>query len=409
MAKGLVVTVTSIMAAILLSQGAASAQQKGMAPVSTPLAVELVDDDMPGTQIQAVRSAEGSTLETGRFRRVAEWKPPAGGAVVSRLKIRALSEGDAVRIKVFAVFDDSDPVDSPGPKYGAREQSVADYLAREGDTVTVRELARLGVEPLLLRVVKARPSPEEQLLAAPPEIENRLKSVEVVGLTPDPVSPRWYKLSLRNLTQKSIVALEVYESEGGKRFGSQTMMQFTPGRALIAPDAIFETQLSVGGTNGRWTPQGFVPDPPRQLSFALGTVVFDDGTYEGDAQAAANIEAGQMGRRLQRKRILSLLNAITDSPGQDAKAALEKLKSQVGALRVDVDAAALNKLLARYPSLSEEHQRKRLMLEIMNGLKAGRGELLSRIAEFERTEGKIEFSKWLSGMKEQYTAMAGDY
>jgi hypothetical protein len=391
---------------LLLAQGVTRAQQKGVAASSTLLAVERVDDDMPGMQIQAVNSPDGGSLETGRFHRVSEWKPPAGGALVSRLKIRAFAEGDAVRIKVLVIFDDSEPIDKPGPKYGAREQPVADYLAREGETVTVRELARFGVEPLVLRVVKARPLPEEQPLAAPPEIENRLKSVEVISLTPDPASPNGYKLALRNLTQKNIVALEVYESEGGKRGGlSQTVMQFMPGRALIAPGAIFETRLGTGGTPGRWTPQGFVPDPARLLTFAVGTIVFDDGTYEGEPSVAANIEAGQVGLRLQRKRMLSLLNQITDAPGLDVKATLEKLKSQVAALRIDVDEAVLNKLLARYPSLSEERHRKRLMSEIMSGLKNGRQELLSRIGEFERAEGRIEFGKWLGGIKEQYAEM----
>jgi hypothetical protein len=186
------------------------------------------------------------------------------------------------------------------------------------------------------------------------------------------------------------------------------MMQFMPGRVLIAPGAIFETQLYFGGANGRWTPQGFVPDPPRLLTYALGTIVFDDGTYEGEASVAANVEAGQAGLRLQRKRMLSLLNQITDAPGLDVKATLEKLKSQVAALRIDVDAAVLDKLLARYPSLSEERHGRRLMLEIMGGLKNGRRELLSRINEFERAEGRIEFGKWLSGMKEQYAAMTSD-
>lgn len=410
MPKRLVAAFTAVAMAILLGQGTTEAQRKGAAPVSSPLAVEIVDEDMPGLQARALSSEGGGGLETSSFRRLAQWKQAAGQLPVSRLKIRALLEGDAVRIKVSVVFDDSEPVDSPGPKYGAREQPVADYLAREGETVRVRELSRFGLESLLLKVVRAQPMPEAQPLAAPPEIENKLKSVEVVSFTPDASSPRWYRLSLRNLTQKSIVALEIYESEGGRRGGgSQMDMQFMPGRALIAPGALYETQLSVGETSGRWTPQGFVPDSPRQLAFAVGTIIFDDGTYEGEAEVAAVIEAGQLGRHIQRQRIISLLEEITDTQGQGTKTALEKLKAQVSALRIDVDATVVNKLLARYPSLSEEHQRKRIMSEVMGGLKNGREELLFRIAEFERAEGKIDFSKWLSNMKEQYAAKLKGY
>lgn len=400
------VVFVAIMMTVLPGPSIARAQQKSAAP--TTLAVEVVDDEMPALQAPVLGTPEGGFLETSRFRRLSDGKQKAGSATVARLRVRALMEGEAVRIKVFAVFDDSEPVDVPGPKYGTREQYVAGYLIYEGETVNVRELTSFGIEPLLLRVVRVQLQVEEQPLAANAEIENTLKSVEVVSFTPVPASS-WYRLSLRNLTRKSIIALEIYESEQGRRgSGSQMSMQSTPGRPVIAPGAVYETQVSVSGSRVRMTPQGFVPDPPPSLTFVIGTLVFDDGTYEGEAEVAANIEARQLGQRLQIKRVLSLLGEITDAQEQDA-IALEKLKTQASALRIDVDAATVNELLTRYPSLSEEYQKKRLMAEIMNGFRNGREEVLHRIVEFEQAAGRVGFNTWLSRIKEQYEAMTSGY
>ena len=404
-----VMTTAMLLAAVLVD-----AQQSSPGPPRSILAVEIVDDDKHESQFPVLGPPEGGFMETGPSRQLPDWKQPAGVPPLARLRIRSLMEGDAVRIRVSAVFDDSYPVDSPGPKYGAREEPVASYLAKEGESITVRELERFGFEPLLLKVVKAKPRLEEQALAFQPEVVSKLKSVEVFAFGIDPSSPTWFSLSLRNLTSKNITALEIYETEQGRRGGgSQMSMQSAPDRPVIAAGAVYETQVSVGGSRGRMTPQGLVPEPQQQLTFVVGTVVFDDGTYEGEAEVAARIEARQVGRRLQLARVVSLLKDIPDAPEQGAMATLQKLKSQVSSLRIDVDASIISELLARYPSLADEHRRERLMAEVMDGLRSGREEVLHQIKEFEqsseRASGGIDFRTWLSRTKERYEAMSSSF
>jgi hypothetical protein len=262
--------------------------------------------------------------------------------------------------------------------------------------------------------VKAKPRLEEQALAFQPEVVSKLKSVEVSAFGIDPSAPTLFSLSLRNLTSKNISALEIYETEQGRRSGgSQTSLQSAPGRPVIAAGAVYETQVSVGGSRGRMTPQGFVPEPPQQLTFVVGTVVFDDGTYEGEAEVAARIEARQVGRRVQLARVVSLLKDIPEAPEQGAMATLEELNSQVSSLRIDVDVSIINQLLARYPSLTDEHRRERLMAEVMDGLRNAREQVLHQIKEFEqsseRASGGIDFRTWLSRTKASYEAMASSF
>jgi hypothetical protein len=89
--------------------------------------------------------------------------------------------------------------------------------------------------------------------------------------------------------------------------------------------------------------------------------------------------------------------------------AVEELKSQVSSLRIDVDKSAISELLARYPTLSGEKQKRDLMVHVMQGLRHGRDEALYAIKEFSRTAasntGSSDFNAWLSKTSEKYEAI----
>jgi len=409
MTRSCIAAIFATAAAILLGALLVNAQQNSAALSTANLAVEILNHDRPGSQFPVLGPPDGGFMEMGPTRRLPDWKQPEGTQPLARIRVRALTEGDAVRIKVFAVFDDSEPVDSPGPKYGAKEKPVASYLAKKGETISVRELRSFGVEPLLLKIVNARPQPEEQPLALQPMVISRLNSVEVIATGADPSSTPSFLVSLRNISSKNITALEIHETEEGRRTGrSETMMESRADHPMIAAGATSETEIDAGLSSCRVTPQGCIPEPPTQLTFEVGTAVFDDGTYEGDAEVAAGIEARRVGRRIQLGRIVSLLKDKLDAPGEVEATTLEKLKEEVSCLRIDVDPRIINEVLGRYPSLTGEGQKKRVMREVMEGLTGVREEVLNRLKGFERSGGRgpggDNLKTWLSRMKEEYEA-----
>jgi hypothetical protein len=392
--------------AFLLASDRAVAQLRQAERVPHNLAVEIVNEETPRSQFPVGAGPDGGFMERGPTRRLPDWKQPEGVPPLTRLRFRAQMDGAAVSIKVFVVFDDSLVVDSPGPKYGAREQFVASYLVREGEAVCARELADFGLEPPLLRVVKATPQPVEQPLVAGGEVVSRLKAVEVVSFWLDSSAPTSYRLLLRNLTQKNITALEIYEAEDGRRGGHSIEMRAGTGRPLIAAGGVRETEVGGGGSSGRMTPQGFVPDPPRAPTFVVGTVVFADGTYEGEAEVAARMEARQAGRLVQLARVVLLLKALEEAPEFDQTAAITDLKSQISTLRIDVDVTVVNRLLARYPSLTGEGHKRELTARVMDGLRGAREEVLRAIKEFEQASPRGpsggNLLEWLSRTRERF-------
>ncbi len=68
------------------------------------------------------------------------------GEKISGFKFVPRIENNALRIEVFALV-------------GSREQALASYLAKKGETVRVSEVSQFGIEPFEMKIVDARTIP----------------------------------------------------------------------------------------------------------------------------------------------------------------------------------------------------------------------------------------------------------
>jgi hypothetical protein len=150
----------------------------------------------------------------------------------------------------------------------------------------------------------------------------------------------------------------------------------------MVPGGTYEEEISLG-SGWRETPHGPEPEPQPE-ALMIGTVVFDDGSYEGDVKTAATMVAGQTGRAVQLARVLLLVESALDAQGQDAAGAFESLKSQVAALRIDVEPSVLDGLVSKFPELPQGDGRRLLAASALEGLRGGREEALHILEEIER-------------------------
>ena len=390
----------ALFAAAFVFPRVAAAQEPRPEPMG--LAVEIVDDQRhdPLRVNVPTRAFAGYLAEFGPPRPLPGRIQPEGRARFSSVRLRASYEGDAVRVKVAAVFDDSYPAETPGPKYGAREEELASRLAWEGETVTVEEMKRFGFEPLVPKVVRAEPEPERPPTPAPTRAVSRIKAIEVVSFAAAGARLERGMLTLLNVSGKNISALEVNVPDHGLSHTAQA----ASGRALMQPGGSYQTEITLG-SSGRWTPQGFVPEPPPE-ELVIGTVVFDDGSYEGDVKVAARMAARQKGRLLQFARVLGLLPGAANEPQTEAVAPLDALKSRVAGLRIDAEPSLLEELLAQFPELSRGGEGRKLVAEsALDGLRAGREESL-RIIQEAAAAGP-EPGRQLEAVREQIEKRAG--
>ena len=89
---------------------------------------------------------------------------------------------------------------------------------------------------------------------------------------------------------------------------------------------------------------------PTKREIVIAAIVFDDGTFEGEPDQAAEMAANMTGDRIQLLRINSLVDAVSDSALRDPEQ-FKKLKSDIAKLSEEVDPAVTNELMLRFSKL----------------------------------------------------------
>lgn len=384
-------TRTTILLALALlvcafAPGAVAAQAPD-APPPPGLVLEVVYFPGKPPAYLAVSSATswGERAWYALFARVPSWQPPPGFTPVRAVNIVPREEGGRVRVNVELLTNET-PHDKGVP--------VTSLLIAENERVVVRQLENFGVVPFTLAVVRRSAAP-----VAPPAVVNKTRSVEVVS-EPDEAKPGGLKLKLRNLSDKSVVGLQVEEFRGGGA-ATTAVPRGREGRALIEPGGVYEFRLS--GKGGSVTPDGYIPDDPE--SVLVAGAVFSDGSYEGKAEVAATVKAFNAGNKLQLARVVQLLRAAAGAADVNSPQAVAALRARAVALDARAEAAVVEELLKVFhdptPAQREE---VRVQVEVsMNGVKK---DLLGGLTDFEQARqaapAQSDFREWLKTRLKRY-------
>ena len=294
-----------------------------------------------------------------------------------------------------------------------KEERVADYRIHQDEKVVVDGLQRFGLEPFEIGVVRVAPFGDG---ASP--IVNKTSSVEVVTLQPRNTTLPSYALTLRNRSSKDIVALEV-DVVVGEWVRSFSRPQGKEGRPLM--EAGGTTQVNVEAVNQAvMTRQGYAPDSLPGQSILIGAAVFGDGTYEGDAAVAAETVASRYGQKLQLGRVVDLVRGASSTENLD-RGALVRLGSAVAALEIGADTLEVNRVLERFPELSNASNQvdnrivfqqavERIRISIQVAQHHIKKDLLDAMTEFQKlhkdvsndSAWSVELRTWLSPTLERY-------
>lgn len=390
--SSLIVILISILTGLLCVP--CPAQEKPANSVPTVLGIEVADG---GPSRFEVQRTEDGYCEIGPPPRRPDWKQPPDTPPLTRIRIRSALERDGVRIRIGAVFDDSQPADAPGPKYGTREQALASGFALEGATITFTEIEQFGFKPLVLKVVRYQPpSPPQSSAKVLPEVINKLTSIAVLDLQSDEPASHSYSMTLQNVGAKSIVALTLEFAQSH----SETLEGGV--KPIILPGATLKT--FIGGF------ESSTPEMPRP-TLVITTVLFDDHTYEGDVVAAAELAARSKGRQIQSSRCLRLLERIPDQPNEETIKAIPEIRVAVEQLRIDVDAAVVEQLQSEFPLLPKTNGKSWLADKVMDGLKAGRRMTIFGLNDLEQKRASdpngFDAKQSLARLRERIARFAG--
>ena len=365
----------------LCAAAPAQVRQERAAPPPSGLAVEIsIEGHRPGYQ-----SVPGESFG-GLYRRLPGATLPTDAPDGLTIRIVDRMEGDAVRIVVSAYAD----------RFHDRELPIASFLLRENERAVVHEMRNVGFEPFGLAVVRVKPD-----APVPPVATSKVPSVGVVGVESRSSNFPSFKVTLRNLSQKDIVYLEVKNLAENGRTLSVHWPRGEHNRPLLPAGGTYDMNTS-GGGGGTRAADGYVPNSPRFVEVVAA--VFSDQTYEGDAGSAAMHLVRISGQKAQLTRVVALLREAAEGAGANERAT-ENLKARAAALGREMDEAAREALVARFPDYNTTRPGG-LDASYEYGLDHVRKELLKDIQEFEKTRdaGGQPFGRWLSELTRKYEA-----
>jgi hypothetical protein len=357
-----------------------SAQSQPARPSATGLAVEVTYFEGRGPAYEPVRRTklprgEGSWF--GLFGRVKEWQLPTGAQPVSAVRVVPYLDGDTVKVTVSVLR---------GEKFLDVEDIVGTYTVRENEGIAIDSLRDFGVEPFKLKLIRVAPQTPEV-----PTVLNKTRSLEVVGIEPIVATLPRYKLTLHNLSEKNVSAIRINTMRDGN-LSLSGMPQGEEGKPLVEAGSFKElNEMMV--TRAETTAAGYSPAAPRGQQIVLATLVFEDGSYEGDPEPAATYRGHTIGNRAELKRIVGLLeDALASS------SSIEKVRTQLSNLSYDFDQSDMAVLASAFPEID----RNKLQTHIDVAMHLLRKEVFDNLDRFQPGPGSADFRVYLQTMKDRY-------
>ena len=373
---------------ILVTAFSSLAPAQGTSSNPAPLALEVRYYSPQAPAYQTVSSKRAGAWYA-RFGHVSGWKQPSDSDEVTAVNIGTELAEDGVRVWVSVFLG----------KLHAEEKAVKSYILHEGEKVTVSELAQVGVEPFEIKLVRL-----SSLVGEAPKFASKARSIELVVMEPNLTTLPSYKVVIRNLSTKNVSALRLQTGQDGRPDVS-SMPQGKEGAPLIAPGGTFEL-FAMLATRTTQTAGGYSPELLPNQVIEISTAVFDDGSFEGDSDAAIAFASFRKGRKVMLEKVLGLLQ--TSSPSNDLTTAssLDWLKSEVGALKLEADSAAVEDVHSKLANLPGSDQ-NRIKHAIELGMKGVRDQVLSDVTQFQlhnRRSDPKAIRDWLAASKERYEA-----
>ncbi|HKO42744.1 MAG TPA: hypothetical protein VJU84_05615 [Pyrinomonadaceae bacterium] len=381
-------TVVVLMCQAILAQPSVQSEQP-IAPAPTGLALEITYFK---TLPPAYSPVAGSCCKPGGawyalFGRIPADASQPASLPVQAVDVRSKVEGEFVRVLVSVFL---------GDRFHETKEEVATYELKENEGVRAVGLTKFGVEPFDIKVVRVNPN-----LSYTPSVLIKAPSISVVGIELKNTTLPSYKLTLHNTSNKNVVAIAVNVLADNKVRAS-SLPQGIQGRILIEAGGTEELTVNAA-YQAQKTTQGYRPEPQPNQEIVINSVVFDDGSFEGDAQMAATFTAFVAGRKIQTAKLIALMDSTLKETNLNVPAALEKLKTQAELLSTDAEPSVIDQLRSSFPRLTISES-NRLKTSVDVALQGVKFDFVQSVKEFEKrnTSNDRDFRAWLTATKSLY-------
>lgn len=258
-----------------------------------------------------------------------------GKPAVSMITVSARMEGEGWLVGVHF---------GRGEFYDAGDEQVAAFKINTNERVEVREAVRFGVSPFRIGVVKVLGQ-----TGRAPHVSNKTQSVSVEKLEANAL-PEPYRLFIKNNSDQNVLAVQ-YNTYKGGRFMHLKWLAGERSRPLIKSGDVYRVNVLIEDQTCAG-PDGYRPVQTNRIEIA--SVVFADGSYEGDAGLAVLIRGDALGNKKHLYRIVEMLKAWGEREVLTSAEVAAQLRDQVAAMDETAEPYMLNNLQSNFPSLGED-------------------------------------------------------
>jgi hypothetical protein len=216
----------------------------------------------------------------------------SGQPILSKIAVHAEKIGELWSLKVAV---------GVGEFYDAGDRQLAAYTLRTNERADVGDAARFGLSPFRVGVVKVLGQN-----ASKPRITFKTQSISVEELEANAL-PEPYRLFLKNNSDKDVLAIQ-YNTFKDQNFLHLKWLELPQPLPLIKAGEIYPLEvLSQDRTCA--DPDGYRPVQSNRIEIA--TIVFVDGSYEGDAGLAALVRGNALGKKKNLDRVVATLSNLS--------------------------------------------------------------------------------------------------
>lgn len=315
------------------------------APQQPRFALEMAEDGVPfhfvivpeeplGGGIESTFFSPSFHLLPGRDAGNSEQSPPSGVKVVSKV------HGDEVAFTVSVIFGSFDTNDTNYSLEGHPQRSIGSYSAHLNESITLQAMEQFGLRPWTIKIVNAQLSGPASL-----PMMNEVPSIQLEILGKD---REGYRIALHNLSSEGVTALLAEETLDH----NSEYSEFGGRKPLIAAGGSHEFRLFCE-TSGSASSSDSVPGP-APCAFILKAALFADGSYEGDAGAAAGLAAPSIAAQFQHRRVHDLIDKVLADAALDDASRLSRIRSDLPKLSPEPPPELLEQIQIRFPGLTPE-------------------------------------------------------
>lgn len=336
---------------------ASSSQERRFPQPDLALEIILPNSSRPPLKLTVFNGGRSMTLIQ---RQQLAINDPKLAADFTAVDVWADGEGNSIRVRLSIIYNDLSNQEWWKDK---KEKVAGTLLIREGESARLTELAQFGIAPFEMRAINARPVAVQPVEG--PRIINNTKSLEVVRLEK---SLDGYQIWLKNDSSKNVVA---YTISTGNSSRSAHGVGYGNIRPAIAAGATSD-EIHLYGPN------------VEKDGVTIPVVVFEDGSFEGEPELAAQFVVSGEGIRIQAPHVLRMIEQTLEFDDAELPTAFEKLEAQLWAIPEAIDKqSALELLKAKYSSFDEKTINS-LYEALKGGLYQARNMALSPIGDVKR-------------------------